>query len=60
MAPLLAASKEPGCTLVQAIRDAWPPPPMWREAKAYTAAVARQQEEDRQRQQEIEARRWVT
>jgi Bacteriophage replication protein O len=47
----------PAGALVQAIRDAWPPPPAWREAQERAAVVARQAEAERQRQEEAAARR---
>ena len=50
-------AKSPAGALVQAIRDAWPPPPAWREAQEHDAAVARQAEEEAQRRAEEEARR---
>jgi hypothetical protein len=43
--------------LVQAIRDAWPPPPAWTEAQARAAAVAQREAEEAQRREEEEARR---
>jgi hypothetical protein len=51
----------PAGALVQAIRDAWPPPPAWREAQERAAVVARQAEAERQRQEEAAARRreWL-
>jgi hypothetical protein len=51
------AVKSPAGALVQAIRDAWPPPPAWIEAREHEASVARQAEAERQRQAEDEARR---
>jgi hypothetical protein len=51
------AAKSPAGALVQAIRDAWPPPPAWREAQERAATVARQAEEETQRRAEDEARR---
>ena len=52
----------PAGALVQAIRDAWPPPPAWVEAQAHAAAVARQAEEEQRRREEDEAQRreWET
>jgi Helix-turn-helix domain len=50
-------AKSPVGALVQAIRDAWPPPPSWREAQEHAATVARQAEEEARRQAEEEARR---
>jgi hypothetical protein len=50
-------AKSPAGALVQAIRDAWPPPPAWVEAQEHTAAVARHVEEERRRHEEEEARR---
>ena len=50
-------AKSPAGALVQAIRDAWPPPPAWPEAQEHAATVARQAEEEAQRQAEDEARR---
>ena len=51
------AAKSPAGALVQAIRDAWPPPPAWTEAQEHAAAVARQAEEERRRRAEDETRR---
>jgi Helix-turn-helix domain len=51
------AAKSPAGALVQAIRDSWPPPPVWIEAQEHEAAVARQREEDARREVEDEARR---
>ena len=50
-------AKSPAGALVQAIRDAWPPPPAWAEARDHEAAVARQAAEEAQRRAEEEARR---
>jgi hypothetical protein len=50
-------AKSPAGALVQAIRDAWPPPAAWLEAQEHTATVARQAEEEAQRQREDAARR---
>jgi hypothetical protein len=50
-------AKSPAGALVQAIRDAWPPPPTWREAQERAAAVARQEAEEAQRRADEEARR---
>jgi hypothetical protein len=47
----------PAGALVQAIRDAWPSPPAWREAEQRAAAAARQETEEAQRRAEAEARR---
>jgi hypothetical protein len=55
--PYRPATKSPAGALVQAIRDAWPPPPAWREAQEHAAAVARRAEEEAHRQTEEEARR---
>jgi Bacteriophage replication protein O len=55
--PYRPAAKSPAGALVQAIRDAWPPPPAWFEAQEHTAAVARQAEEEARRREEEEARR---
>ena len=55
--PYRPKAKSPAGALVQAIRDAWPPPPAWAEAQEHAATVARQAEEDARRQQEDEARR---
>jgi hypothetical protein len=54
--------KSPAGALVQAIRDAWPPPPAWAEAQKHAATVDRQAEEETARCQEDEARRreWET
>jgi hypothetical protein len=51
------SAKSPAGALVQAIRDAWPPPQAWVEAQEHAAAVARQAEEDACRREEEEARR---
>jgi hypothetical protein len=55
-------AKSPAGALVQAIRDAWPPPSAWIEAREHAAAVARQAEEEATRRAEDEARRreWET
>jgi hypothetical protein len=50
-------AKSPAGALVQAIRDAWPPPPAWLEAQERAAAVARQAEAERRRREEEAARR---
>ena len=50
-------AKSPAGALVQAIRDAWPPPPAWREAQEREAVVSRQAEEEAQRRAAEEARR---
>jgi Helix-turn-helix domain len=50
-------AKSPAGALVQAIRDAWPPPPAWLEAQAHAATVARRAAEEARRQEEDEARR---
>jgi hypothetical protein len=55
--PPRSAAKRPAGALVQAIRDAWPPPQAWGEAQAHAAAVARQAEEERRRREEDETRR---
>ena len=55
--PYRPAVKSPAGALVQAIRDAWPPPAAWQEAQAHAATVARQAEEEAQRRAEDEARR---
>jgi hypothetical protein len=55
--PYRPAAKSPAGALVQAIRDAWPPPAAWQEAQAHAATVARQAEEEAQRRAEDEARR---
>jgi len=54
--------KSPAGALVQAIRDAWPAPPAWADAQEQAVTVARQAEQETQRQQEDEARRreWET
>jgi hypothetical protein len=49
-------AKSPAGALVQAIRDAWPPPPAWVEAQEHAAAVARQAEEAARRRAEEAAR----
>ena len=55
-------AKSPAGALVQAIRDAWPPPPGWTEAQEHAAAVGRQSEEAAARREADEARRreWAT
>jgi hypothetical protein len=50
-------AKSPAGALVRAIRDAWPPPPAWLEAREHAAAVARQAEDEARRREEEEARR---
>jgi hypothetical protein len=50
-------AKSPAGALVQAIRDAWPAPPAWREAQAHAATGARQAEEEAQQRAAEEARR---
>jgi hypothetical protein len=55
--PYRPPAKRPAGALVQAIRDAWPPPPAWLEAQEHAAAVARQAEAEQQRRAEEEARR---
>jgi hypothetical protein len=50
-------AKSPTGALVQAIRDAWPPPAAWREAQQRGAAAARQEAEEAQRREEEAARR---
>jgi hypothetical protein len=51
------AATSPAGALVQAIRDAWPPPPAWLEAQERATAVARHAEEEAHRRAEEEARR---
>ena len=51
------AAKSPAGALVQAIRDAWPPPPAWTEAQEHAAVVARQAEEEARRREADETRR---
>jgi hypothetical protein len=60
--PYRSPAKSPAGALVQAIRDAWPAPPAWIEAREHAAAVARQAEEEATRRAEDEARRreWET
>jgi hypothetical protein len=60
--PHRPAATNPAGALVQAIRDAWPPPSAWIEAREHAAAVARQAEEEATRRAEDEARRreWET
>jgi hypothetical protein len=55
--PYRPVAKSAAGALVQAIRDAWPPPPAWLEAREHDAAVARQAETEAQRQAEDAARR---
>ena len=55
--PYRPKAANPAGALVQAIRDAWPPPPTWLEAQEHAAAVARQAEADARRQAEAEAHR---
>jgi hypothetical protein len=55
--PYRPPAKSPAGALVQAIRDAWPPPQAWVEAQEHAAAVARHAEEERRRREEDEARR---
>jgi hypothetical protein len=55
--PYRAPATSPAGALVRAIRDAWPPPPAWREAQEHAAAVARQAEEAAQCRAAEEARR---
>jgi len=55
--PYRPPAKSPAGALVQAIRDAWPPPQAWVEAQEHAAAVARQAQEERRRREEDEARR---
>jgi hypothetical protein len=50
-------AKSPAGALVQAIRDAWPPPPAWVEAQERTAAAMRQAEEESRQREADEARR---
>jgi hypothetical protein len=47
----------PAGALVQAIRDAWPPPPAWQEAQVHAASAARRVEEECQQREEEAARR---
>jgi hypothetical protein len=49
--------KSPAGALVQAIRDAWPPPPAWAEAQEHAATVDRQAEEEAAQREAEEARR---
>jgi Bacteriophage replication protein O len=51
------AAKSPAGALVQAIRDAWPPPPAWIGAREHAAAVARQAEEEAEHRAAEEAHR---
>ena len=55
------AAKSPAGALVQAIRDAWPPPPAWREAQAHAATMARQEAEEAARRaaDEAQRRQWA-
>jgi hypothetical protein len=55
--PYRPKAKSPAGALVQAIRDAWPPPAAWVEAQERAAAVARQAEAERRRHEEEDARR---
>jgi hypothetical protein len=55
--PYRPPAKSPAGALVQAIRDAWPPPQAWVEAQEHAAAVARQAEEEAGRRAEEDARR---
>jgi hypothetical protein len=55
--PYRPPAKRPAGALVQAIRDAWPPPPAWIDAQEHAAAVARQAEEETRRRAAAEARR---
>lgn len=48
--------KSPAGALVQAIRDAWPPPSSWAEAQEHAAAVDRQAEETAARREADKAR----
>jgi Helix-turn-helix domain len=50
-------AKSPAGALVQAVRDAWPPPQAWVEAQEHAAAAARQAEEEARRREQEEARR---
>jgi hypothetical protein len=52
--------KSPAGALVQAIRDAWPPPPAWTEAQEHVATVDRQAEEvaSRHEVEEAQRREW--
>jgi hypothetical protein len=47
----------PAGALVQAIRDAWPPPPAWVEAQERAVAAMRQAEEESRQREADEARR---
>ena len=55
--PYRQPAKSPAGALVQAIRDAWPPPPAWLEAQEHIATVTRQAEQEAERQREDAARR---
>jgi hypothetical protein len=55
--PYRPKANNPAGQLVNAIRDAWPPPPTWLEAQEHAATVARQAEEDARRRAEEEAHR---
>jgi hypothetical protein len=55
--PYRPVAKSAAGALVQAIRDAWPPPPAWLEAREHDAAIARQAETEAQRRAEDAARR---
>jgi hypothetical protein len=55
--PYRPTATNPAGALVQAIRDAWPPPAAWLEAQEHAVAVARQAEEDARRRAEEEAHR---
>jgi hypothetical protein len=59
--PYRPAAKSPAGALVQAIRDAWPPPQAWVEAQGHAAAMARQAEEERRCREADAARRreWL-
>jgi hypothetical protein len=55
--PYRTQVKSPAGALVQAIRDAWPPPPAWAEAQQHASMVDRQTEEEASRREAEEARR---
>ena len=54
--------KSPAGALVQAIRDAWPPPPAWAEVQKHGVTADRQAEAEAARREADEARRreWAT
>jgi hypothetical protein len=60
--PYRPHAKSPAGALVQAIRDAWPPPPGWAEAQEHAVAVDRQAEEEATRREadEVRRREWET